>query len=258
MIDTHCHLAQPDYRRDRDEVINRCKEQLDALITSCAHPKDFDLTMRLVEENNGFIFATASIHPIHIREIDENEKKEYLRLIKENRDNILGIGECGLDFFKVKEIELQDKQKELFVELINFAEDLGLPIVVHSREASEEAVDILERENAERVQLHMFGDRELLERVSDNGWLVSVNTIVLRSKDYKKFVRDYPLEQLMLETDAPWLGIGKDGKIKPKDEVRNEPTAVKAVAEKIAEIKKMDVGDVDRVTTENAKKFFKI
>jgi TatD DNase family protein len=81
---------------------------------------------------------------------------------------------------------------------------------------------------------------------------------LLRSKNVRKIVRDCPLEQLMLETDSPWLGIGKDGNIKSKDEVRNEPTAVSLVAEKIAMIKKLDIKAVDTQTTQNAIDFFNL
>ena len=83
----------------------------------------------------------------------------------------------------------------------------------------EEVIDILEEHNAKSVQMHMFTTRSLLKRVIDNGWLISVNTLLLRSKNVRKIVRDCPIKQLMLETDSPWLGIGNDGNIKPKNEV---------------------------------------
>lgn len=97
--------------------------------------------------------------------------------------------------------------------------------------------------------MHMFGANQLTKRIAENGWYVSMNTIVLRGKKQKKVVRDMPLEKLMLETDSPWLGL--DGK-------RNDPLSMKIVAEKIAEIKKMTFEEVDRITTENAIGFFKL
>jgi TatD DNase family protein len=104
----------------------------------------------------------------------------------------------------------------------------------------------------------MFTKRSMLKRVIDNGWFVSVNTVLLRTKNVKKIVRDCPLEQLMLETDSPWLGIDKDGKLKPKFIVRNEPIAVRLVADKVAQIKKINFENVDRQTTENAINFFNL
>jgi len=249
MIDVHCHLEQEDYASDRDEVIKKCKKELEAVITSCAHPKDFDLTMQLVEKYKGFIFATAGIHPEYVKEISEKEKDEFLELVKDNKKNIVGIGEIGLDYDWVKEQEFQQKQREWFAQFINFAEGLKLPVVVHCRAAFEDAVKILEQEDAKQVLMHMFGANQLVNRVVENDWFVSLNTIILTSKKYKKVARDMPLERLLTETDAPWLG--------PNGE-RNDSTSVKNVIEKIAEIKKIDAAELDRITTDNAKRFFKL
>jgi TatD DNase family protein len=249
MIDCHCHLEQHDYDNDRDQVIEKCKQQLKAVVTCCGLPKDFDLTMKLVERYKGFVFCTVGIHPGYVKDITEKEKDDFLDLIKVNRDMISGIGEVGLDYAWVKEHEWQEKQKEWFVELINFAKDLNKPIVVHARDAFEDAIKILEQEDARRVLMHMFGANQLIKRVVENNWFVSLNTILLRSKKHKKIARDMPVELLMLETDSPWLGL--EGK-------RNDPTNVKVVAEKIAEIKKLSLEDVDKTTTDNAMKFFNL
>jgi len=252
MIDVHAHLETKDYDKDRDEVIEKCRQQLKAVITCCAHPKDFDLTLQMVEKHKGFVFATAGVHPEYIKEISEKEKDEFLEVVKQNKNKIVGIGETGLDFFWIKESEWQQKQKEWFIEFINFAKELKLPVVIHARNAYEEAIKILEQEDAEKVLMHMFGANQLTKRIIENDWFVSMNTIVLKSKKHKKVVRDTPLQKLLLETDAPWLAPeGFSSK-------RNDPTAVKVVAEKIAEIKKMSFEEVCRVTTENARKFFSL
>ncbi|MEM5834783.1 MAG: TatD family hydrolase [Candidatus Aenigmatarchaeota archaeon] len=248
MIDVHCHLEQEDFSQDRDKVIEECKKELKAIITCCAHPKDFDLTLSLVEKYKGFVFACVGIHPEYIKEISEEEKNNFIEKIKANKDKIVGIGETGLDFFWIKEENFQEKQKALFVELINLAKELNLPLIIHSREAYEEAVKILEKEDAKKVLLHMFGENHLAKRIVENGWFVSMNTIVLKSKKHKKVVRDVPLERIMLETDSPWLGFGK----------RNTPLSVKIVAEKIAEIKKASLEEVKKITTENSIKFFNL
>ncbi len=248
MIDVHSHLEQRDYLLDRDDVIKKCRKELRAVITSCAHPKDFDLTLQLVENHKGFVFATVGIHPEYIKEVTEKEKDEFIDMIRDNKSKIVGIGETGLDFFWIKESEWQQKQKEWFVDFINLAKDLKLPLVIHARDAFEEAIKILEQEDAKKVLMHMFGANQLVKRVVDNGFFVSVNTILLKSKKHKKIVRDMPLDRLMLETDAPWLGRGK----------RNYPTSVKLVAERIAEIKKTSFEEVDDTTTRTAIEFFNL
>lgn len=247
MIDVHCHLEQSDYDKDRDEVIEKCKQELKAIVTCAAHQKDFDLAMNLVEKYRGFVFATVSIHPIYINEISEKEKDRWIDKVIENKNKIVGIGETGLDYFWVKERERREKQKELFKELIQLALELKKPIVVHAREAHEDVIKILEDLVSNyRVNLHMFGENKLVPSVLENGWFVSMNTIVLRSKKHKKVIRDMPLERIMLETDSPWLGFGK----------RNTPLAIRQVAEKIAEVKKLSFDNVWQKCGKNAVEFF--
>ena len=255
MIDVHCHLEQPDYEKDRDEVIEKCKKELKAVITSCAHPNDLSLTLQLVERYKGFVFCTVGIHPEYVKEINEKEKDEFLEQVKANKDKIVGIGEVGLDFFWIREEEWRAKQKELFVELINFAKELKKPLVIHARKASDECVNILEKADAKKVLMHMFGANHLVKRIIENGWYVSMNAIVLRSKKHKKVVRDMPLEKIMLETDSPWLAPKK---LLEGVEARNDPTSIRIVAEKIAEIKKLSFQEVWEKCGANAIRFFNL
>jgi len=247
MIDVHAHLEQPDYDSDRDQVIEMCKQKLNAVITCCANPNDFKLTMDMVDKNKNFIFATFSSHPIYVKEINEVQKKEFFDLIVKNKDKIVGIGETGLDYFHVKENEWREKQKELFREHISLAKKLNKPIVIHSRDSIDDAVNILEQENTKNVLLHLFGARHLVKKIIDNNWSISVGPIAQRSKTHKKIIRDMPIENIMLETDSPWFG--PEGKT-------NDPTAVIGVASRISEIKKITPEEVDKITTQNAIKFF--
>jgi TatD DNase family protein len=247
MIDVHCHLEQKDYNKDREQVIDACRKELKAVITSCAHPSDFELTMRMVENHPGFVFASCGIHPEYVKEISEED------LVIKNKEKIVAIGETGLDYWYIKEKDWQQKQKELFIELIGLAKELGKPLIIHSREVFDETLDILENQDAERVMFHMWGANQLLQRILDNGWFVSMNTIVLKSKKHKKIARDIPLNILMLETDSPWLAPKRllDGL-----EVRNDPRSIKTVAEKVSEIKKLPFEEIWQKCGENAVKFF--
>jgi TatD DNase family protein len=248
MIDVHCHLEQKDYEKDRDEVIEKCKRESKAVITCCCHPDDFDLTMEMVEKYKNFVFATISIHPEYIKEIEHSKVDEFLKKIEKNKEKIVGIGETGLDFI-IEEPEWREKQKELFIKFIDLAKSLNLPLVIHARKAFAEAIGILEKFNTKRVLMHFFTAKELLSKILKNGWSISVNTTLLNSKKIKKIVRDLPIEKIMTETDSPWLGL--EGK-------RNDPTAVKFVIEKIAEIKRMKFEEIDKITTQNAIEFFNL
>jgi TatD DNase family protein len=255
MIDVHCHLEQPPYDSIREEVIEKCKKELMAVITSCAHTKDFDKTLKIVKENNGFVFASFGIHPEYIKEVSEKEIAEFIDKVRKNRDSIVAIGEIGLDYKWVVEPEWREKQKELFVRLIMLAKELGKPIVVHSRDSYEETIEIMEKEGVKEADMHMFGDHHMTQRVIDNGWFISMNNIILRSKNHKKIVKDCPMDRLMLETDAPWLSPRR--LTEGVDDI-NDPTTIRTVAEKVAEVKSLSFDDIWKRCGENAIKFFKL
>jgi TatD DNase family protein len=255
MIDVHCHLEQKEYDKNRDEVIERCRKSLKAVITSCAHINDFEKTLEMSEKHKNFVFASFGIHPEYIKEISEQEIETFIEKVRKNRGSIVAIGEVGLDYKWVAEPEWREKQKELFVRLIRLAKELNKPIVIHSRDAYEETLGILEQEGARDVDMHMFGDHRLTKRVVDNGWSISINNIILRSKSHKKIAKDCPLDRLMLETDAPWLS--------PKrlaegiDEI-NDPTTIRTVAEKIAEVRNLSFNEVWEQCGKNAIRFFRL
>jgi len=247
MIDVHCHLEQPDYDSDRDSIIESCKQKLDGIITCCASPDDFSLTMQMLEKHKNFVFATFSIHPIYVKEFNEKQKDEFFDLMIENKDKVNGIGETGLDYHHVTEDAWRKKQKELFIDHIALAKELKRPLVIHSRNSTEDVIKILEQEDAKNVLMHLFGKRSFLNRVKENGWYISVGPIAIRSKTHKKIIRDMPIEKTLLETDSPWFG--PEGK-------RNVPTAVLDVANRISQVKKIDIKEVDKITTRNAIEFF--
>ncbi len=270
MIDVHCHLEQKDFDKDLDKVIDNCKTAgLKATITSCPNPKDFDKTLKISSKYAGFVFPCFGLHPEYIKEFSEKTVDDYLQKIKENKEKFVAFGEIGLDFYWVKETSWQEKQKEQFKELIRFSKEIKKPLVIHCRDAYEETVKILEDEDAKKALLHMFGGKSLLERVVQNKWLISMNYLVARSKDYKKIARDIPLENLTLETDAPWNGVQKqidtvassDVVFKKNPEqktatLRSDPSTIKLTAQKIAEIKNLPFENVWKACGENAIKFF--
>ncbi|MFH1473866.1 MAG: TatD family hydrolase [Candidatus Aenigmatarchaeota archaeon] len=255
MIDVHCHLEQKDYDNDRKELIDKCRKELKAVITSCAHPRDFELTMRLVENNKNFVFASCGIHPEYVKEITEKQKDDFLDLIVKNKEKLVAIGETGLDHCYIKEDDWREKQKQLFIQLIDLAKELNKPLVIHSRDVWEDTLKVLEDQDAKKVMMHMWGNNQLLDRIIENGWSVSMNAIVLKSKKHRKIARDIPLDRLMLETDAPWLAPKR---LMEGVETRNDPLTIKTVAEKIAEIRKVPFEEVWSKCGENAIRFFSL
>lgn len=252
MIDAHCHLEQDAYKNDLDQVIELYKKEgLKALVSVCADPKDFDRSLEIVEKYKNYVFLCASIHPEFIKEISSKQMDEYFDRLKENKDKLVAVGETGLDFWWVKEDGWREKQKELFIQHIELAKELKLPLVIHTRDAWEDSLNILEQEDVKKAMLHMWGskDKEHLKRIVENNYFVSVGPVIARSKERKKIVRDLPLENIMLETDSPWFGQNNE---------RGLPTNVKIPCQKIAEVKKVDENYVNGMTDENAIEFFSL
>ncbi len=248
MIDVHCHLEQKDYDKDRDEFIENLRSQIKAVITSCAHPKDFSLTLKIAEKYRNFVFATAGLHPEYIKELTEQQIKDYIEKIKENQNRIVAIGEIGLDYFWTKEDEWREKQRVLFRRMLSLAKELKKPVVIHTRDAIEDTIKILEEEKMRNVLIHLFGSKQFVEKIENNGWCASFGPLLLKSKTHKNIVKKLPLSLILLETDSPWFGSGK----------RGTPLNIKPVAEKIAEIKKMEFQDVWQQCCRNAEIFFSI
>ncbi len=248
MIDVHCHLEHEKFRNNK-EIIQSFRKYLKAIITSSPHPKDFEYTLNLKKEFEGFVFSCVGLHPEYIEEFSEETLDNFEEFVKSNKNHIVSIGEIGLDYFWIKDEKLREKQKWLFEKLIEFAKSVSKPITVHIRDAYEDALKILESIDYQRVHLHMFGGDKFLDKVLANEWKISVGPILLRSKTHKKIVKKLPLERIMLETDSPWIKI--DGK-------ESMPTDVKIVAEKIAEVKNVSLEEVERKTDENAISLFKL
>ncbi|MBI2547077.1 MAG: TatD family hydrolase [Candidatus Aenigmarchaeota archaeon] len=252
MIDSHCHLEQNAYANDLDQVIEKCKkEDLKAIVSVCADPKDFDRSLEIIENYKNYVFLCASIHPEFIKEISSKQVDEYFERLKETRKKLVGIGETGADYFWVKEENWREKQKELFIQHIELSKELRLPLVIHSRDAWEDILKILEQEDAKNVLLHMWGSKESehLKRIVENNYSVTIGPIIARSKNHKRIVRDIPLENIMLETDSPWFGQNGE---------KGLPTNVKIPCVEIAEVKKLDVNYVADMTEKNTIKFFSL
>ena len=156
MIDSHCHLEQKDYDSDRDAVIEKCKaEGIKAVISSCAHPNDFNKGKEIVERYKNFVFLAAGIHPHYAKELTDKEIESAFNWLRDNANILSGIGEQGLDYSWAKEPKWREKQQKLFIKLIELAKELNKVIIVHARDSHSDVIRILEQQEAEVVQLHM-------------------------------------------------------------------------------------------------------
>jgi len=257
MIDSHCHLEQKDYNKDIEEIISKCKKEMKALITSCAHPKNFDFTIELVKKYPKFIFASFGIHPEYIKEITDKEIDEYIQKIRDNKEYVSGIGEIGLDYHWIKEPEFREKQKELFKKMISLAEELNLPIIIHSRGSDEDVLEILKYTKL-KVYWHMFGNKNLIEEIQKKAYYIGIGPLILRSKVHRKIVKTIPLDKILLETDSPWFGVPEDMNMEKMFKVRGYPWNIKYAAQKIAKERNISFEEVWEQCGKNTIKFFNL
>lgn len=253
-IDTHAHLTFPEYQIDLPEVIKRAKEaNLEAIIDIALDDAAITKSLRMAEEYPGYVFAAAGLHPHDASEWTDDIPDKIRALAKEKK--IIAIGETGLDYhYKLSPL---DKQQEVFRKFLKLCQELDLPAVIHSRDASKDTMTILHEENEGKLKgvLHCFsGDKDLAEKALNMGLLISFtgNITFPKADKVRNAAKEIPLDRIMIETDCPFLAPqAYRGK-------RNEPAYVVKVAEEIARVKKLEVEEIAARTTENARKFFKI
>lgn len=250
MIDSHCHLELSQFDEDREEVIEKAKEKLQAVVNSCAKIPDSKKVLNLHRSNPDFVYPCMGLHPEWVLKASESEIENYRNFIREVSDEIVAVGEVGLDYFQVDEAD-RKRTKEIFQSFIELSNGLDLPLVVHSRNSMKDTLEILKSKDG-KVVIHCFaGDMDDLEECLDRKYYLSFGGIVFRSEEkYSEILKDVPLENLLLETDAPFLGKSKGD--------RTEPWFIREVAERIADVKDEDFSDVWEKAAKNASKVFGI
>lgn len=253
MIDTHCHIDFEEYDEDRDQIIKRAKEILDAVVVSGIGYESNRGVLDLCSQYENFIYPSFGFHPVSSQNCTEEELKLTHKDIIENRDNIVAIGEVGMDYFYVKDKALREKQREIFQTFIELADEYRIPLLMHVRDCEKKALNmVLEYEDIPYVIFHCFsGSKKTAKRIvqSDN-YFMSFSTMLCYSSQHQNLIKNIPLDNILTETDSPYLAMTK--------EERNEPANVVNAVKKIAEIQNEDIETVDSITTNNARKIFKI
>ncbi|MDL5143711.1 TatD family hydrolase [Bacillus atrophaeus] len=253
LFDTHVHLNAEQYDTDLEEVIQRAREEkVDHVVVVGFDRPTITRAMELIKEYD-FMYAAIGWHPVDAIDMTD----EDLLWIKElsAHEKVVAIGEMGLDYHWDK--SPKDVQKEVFRKQIALAKEVRLPIIIHNRDATEDVVTILKEEGAEAVGgiMHCFtGSVEVARQCMDMNFYLSFGGPVTfkNAKKPKEVVKEIPNDRLLIETDCPFLTPH------PFRGKRNEPSYVKYVAEQIAELKGMTYEEVAAVTTENAKRLFRI
>ncbi|MBI2140575.1 TatD family hydrolase [Candidatus Woesearchaeota archaeon] len=260
LIDIHCHLDHFSFNPDRDAVIERAKEAgVKIILTNGINPETNRISLEL-SKKYPLVRAAMGIYPIHALQKDIQtgayplkpnvfDVDEEIDFIEKNKGNIAAVGECGLDGL---DPEHMPEQKTVFEKMIALAEKLKKPLVVHSRRAEQEALDMLASSSLKKVLLHCFsGKKNAVKRGIDAGFCFSLPTNIVRAQNFQWMAEHVPLGQLFCETDAPYLSPFRE-----LNNGRNEPAFVVESYKKIAELKKMEVSEVMNNVWMNWQKMF--
>ena len=255
IIDSHCHLDYPDLYEKLDQVIIRAKNNNVRLLLSICTTLDSFERIKLIIKKYKFVYGTFGIHP-HETQKYQNVNNKYIVDVKKSNKKIIGIGETGLDFY----YNHSDKkiQKRSFIEHIRSAADLKIPLIVHSRNAEKETYEILKEEMKNldlKVLIHCFtGSANFAKKLIDINCFISVSGIITfkNSADLEKTVSNIPVENLLLETDSPFLAPSPyRGKI-------NEPSYIIHTLKKLSQIKNKSTEFIMDNTSKNFKKLFNV
>lgn len=250
-FDSHSHYNDEKYDEDRKEILeNIYKEGITRTVCIGYNLEKSKFALKIAKEYD-YIYASCGISPNDIEDYTEENLKEIEELAKDNK--IVAIGEIGLDYYWNK--DNKEKQKELFIKQIEIANKLGKPIIIHTRDAVADTIEILKKHPVkEKGIFHCCPlNPELIKEGLKLGFYISFSgNITFKNAKAERAVLEVPNEKILIETDCPYLTP------EPFRGRRNDSKKVKLVAEKIAEIKNMSLEEVAKITYENANKIFKI
>jgi TatD DNase family protein len=259
-IDSHCHIDGPEYDPDREEVIARAREAgVTTMLTVGTGDPHSDAIKRAVDlaERQEGIYAAVGVHPHDAKLFDDPAEQHLLDLVRQSK-RVIAWGEIGLDYHY--DHSPRDVQREIFRRQLRIAREQDLPVVIHSREADDDTINIL-REELSRYSkyreragvLHCFGGSLAMARAAiELGFFISFagNLTFKKAEDLRDIARQLPLDRLLIETDCPYLTpVPFRGR-------RNEPARVIETARCLAEIHGTELGEIGNITSENFVKLF--
>ena len=252
MFDTHAHMDDRAFREDRDALLRGLKDKGVELVMNPGCSLESSRNAVALAEKYPFVYAAVGSHPDVANEVNETVLDAYRKLCK-LCDKVKAIGEIGIDYH-YEDIP-RDLQLKAFRMQMELAEELNLPVIVHEREAHEDGMAVVREFPKVTGVFHCYsGSAEMARQLVDKGWYIGF-TGVLTFKNARKAIEtaaSLPLDRIVLETDCPYMAPD------PFRGKRNDPGYLFRMAEKLAEIKGMDVQEIKRITTENGKRLYRI
>lgn len=251
-FDTHAHYNDDAFIDDRDEVLKKIKENnIEKVVTVCCSENEINTTMEMMKKYKDMYFAYG-IHPSYTPSKDYLNKLE--NIINNNREQIVALGEIGLDYHFTSEDK--ERQKILFKEQIELANKLGLPVIIHSRDAGEDTAKVLEEvKPLNGLVFHCYQPNgATLECILKNNYYVSFtgNITFKRNTFFYNVVKQLPLDRIMVETDCPYMTP------EPHRGTRNDSSYIPLIVHKLAEILEKRPEEMAEIVYNNSLKFFNI
>ena len=240
-IDVHAHL---DLLKDLDKVISDCKNKGIVVVSQGINPETNRKVLEFAEKYSN-VRSALGLYPDEILKLNDKKILDELKFIEKNKASIIAIGEIGLD----GTYENLEKQKEIFKKLVKLAVKIDKPVIVHSRKAELEVIDILEELKCRKVVMHcFFGNKKLVQRIINNGWFLSIPSNIKYSLQFQENVKLCPINQLLCETDSPFLH--------PDKKFPNTPLNVIESYKKIADLQKLALNKTESIIESNYKTIF--
>lgn len=251
MIDIHCHLCYEGLDEIKEVVIRQSIQSgMDGIIT-CALPEDLQKNLEIVKKYPDFIHLTIGLHPLDIKDMTQKEIDKYWDIVRQHADEIVAIGEIGLEKKEISDEKWMQKSKDVFMRGLDMAKELKKPVVLHLRKAEQEGFDAVVQENMKDVVFHYYsGNMTLAKQIIEKNYYISIPATIENRSTLKDIAKKMPLEKILTETDSPFSS--------PIANSINVPQNIRLTIAKIAELRKMNFDEVDRQTTKNAERIFRL
>lgn len=252
MIDTHIHLDEEAYASDREEVIARQRESgVEVMIVPGVNAASIPGILDVCRKHSGYCYPALGFHPQDVKD-DWKEQWDIIeKAIRENRSELVAIGEIGFDYYW--DTTFKDAQREVFQRQLDLAEELNMPVMIHSREATEDTLNVLKNAHVRGV-IHCFsGSREVAQQYMNMGFYLGIGGVLtFKNSKLAEHLDVVPLDHIVLETDGPYLAPA------PHRGERNESRLMIHVAERLAQVYNCSVEQVIEATSSNARQLFGI
>ncbi len=253
-VDTHAHLTDERFKGEEKEILEKCRTaNVLKIITSGV---DYDSSQKALEfaQNYDEVYASIGVYPENIYEFDKQIENNFAQMAQNKK--VVAIGEIGLQY--TDNMPPREKQKEIFLKQLELAYELKLPIVIHCRDAYGDMIDLLKR-NKNLLEysgtFHCYGgSKEIAKEILKLGFYISVGGVSTfkNASNLKETIKSLPLENLILETDCPYLAPD------PFRGRRNDPSLIPIIAKNLAQLKDVSLEEIEEKTTQNARRLFNL